>query len=72
MSEHIQILEIRSELGAGTRGASLGIGAVKVASLKVSDPYFAQYPLHLVPNENELLFRPTATTKHAKYIKGIL
>jgi arginase len=72
MSEKIQILEIRSELGAGTRGASLGIGAVKVASLKVGDPYFAQYPLHLVPNENELLFRPTQTTRHAKYIKGIL
>jgi arginase len=72
MSEKIQILEIRSELGAGTRGASLGTGAIKVASLKVGDPYFAQYPLHLVPNENELLFRPTQTTRHAKYIKGIL
>lgn len=72
MSERIQILEIRSELGAGTRGASLGIGAMKVASLKANDTYFAQYPLHLVPNENEMLFRPTNTTRHAKYIKGIL
>lgn len=72
MNEPIQILEIRSELGAGTRGASLGIGAIKVASLKSNDPYFAQYPLHLVPNENELLFRPNTTTKYAKYIKGIL
>ena len=66
MSEKIQILEIRSELGAGTRGASLGIGAIKVASLKVGDPYFAQYPLHLVPNENELLFRHTQTTGQTK------
>lgn len=72
MAERIQILEIRSELGAGTRGASLGIGAMKVASLKEEDLFFAQYPVHLVPNENELLFRPTGTTKHAKYIKGVL
>ncbi len=72
MSEKIQILEIRSELGAGTRGASLGIGAIKVASLKANSTYFAQYPLHIVPNENELLFRPMHTTRHAKYIKGVL
>jgi len=70
--ENIQILEIRSELGAGTRGASLGIGAMKVASLKMNDTYFAHYPLHLVPNENEILFRPSSTTRHAKHIKGIL
>ena len=29
----IQILEQKSEIGAGTRGASLGIDALKVASL---------------------------------------
>ena len=31
--KRIQILEQQSEIGAGTRGASLGIDALKVASL---------------------------------------
>jgi len=31
-NDKIRVLEVPSELGAGTRGASLGIGALKVAA----------------------------------------
>jgi arginase len=30
---NIKIIEVRSEIGAGTRGASLGVDAIKVAAL---------------------------------------
>ena len=33
MANKIKFIEVNSELAAGTRGASLGIGAVKTASL---------------------------------------
>ena len=31
--KRIKLLEVRSELGAGTRGASMGIDALRVACL---------------------------------------
>lgn len=70
MNRSIQVLEVRSELGAGTRGASLGIGAMKVASLNRRSKYFAKNPLVTIPNENELLFWESQF-QHAKYIDGV-
>lgn len=66
----IQVLEVRSELGAGTRGASLGIGAIKVASLNMKSDYFAQHPLITIPHENEMLFWDSPHP-FAKYIDGV-
>ena len=42
-NDKIRILEVPSELGAGTRGASLGIGAMKVAALISGNNYFSKY-----------------------------
>ncbi|MCP4439161.1 MAG: arginase [Aureispira sp.] len=71
MSKKIQLIEVISELGAGTRGSSLGIAALKVASLNLGSNYFGRFPITIVPNENELLFQPNLTP-HAKYIEGIV
>ena len=66
----IHVLEVRSELGAGTRGASLGIGAIKVASVNANSDYFFRYLPTTIPSENELLFIESPT-RHAKYIDGV-
>lgn len=70
-NDKIRILEVPSELGAGTRGASLGIGAIKVAAFKSGNKYFSKYHSTIVPNENELLFE-ASPTQYANYIDGIV
>jgi len=66
----LQLLNINSELGAGTRGASLGVGALQVAAWNRSSRYFHTYPLQRIADENERLHDPI-TTPFAKHIVGI-
>lgn len=68
--EKIKFLEIASELGAGTRGASLGIDALRVASWKSGSNVLMRYPLTVVDNRNDLLWTPI-TTPNGKHIQGI-
>ncbi|MFK7798121.1 MAG: arginase [Aureispira sp.] len=70
-NDKIRLIEVPSELGAGTRGASLGIGAIKVAALNKYNNYFSKYRSTIVPNENELLFE-ASPTRYANYIDGIV
>lgn len=59
-----------SELGAGTRGASLGPGAIEVAAHNRKSNFFSHFqPVHL-PNHNHLLYNPV-DTPFAKHIEGI-
>lgn len=53
----IKLVEINSEIGAGTRGASLGIDAMKIASINAGSDFFAKYTSEKVPTENEILFK---------------
>ncbi|MBI3133294.1 MAG: arginase [Bacteroidetes bacterium] len=55
----IKIIENTSEIAAGTRGASLGVGALKVASLKADSDYFGRYERFKVDSDNNVLFEPT-------------
>jgi arginase len=66
----VKIIEIKSELGAGTRGASLGVDAIKIAALDYRSDYFKKYTSIEVPNENHLLFEAQGSP-FAKRIKGI-
>lgn len=68
--KHIKIIEVKSELGAGIRGASLGIDAIKMASLSRQSDVFARYNPLKVRNNNELLFQKSRYD-HAKYINGV-
>lgn len=80
--DNIKIVKIMSELGAGTRGASLGYDALWIASLnanklsvldtKEEEPhtFFKNIPTVEVETENHLLMEGTST-KYAKYIHGI-
>ncbi|MGE0771398.1 MAG: arginase [Cyclobacteriaceae bacterium] len=67
----IKIIEVKSEIGAGTRGASLGVEAMKIASLDLKSDLFRQYESVEVENVNELLF-DGAEHAYAKFIDGVL
>jgi arginase len=67
---NIKIIEVRSEIGAGTRGASLGIDAIRIAALDFMSSFFVNFPSEQVENENRLLYEPVASP-YAKRIQGI-
>ena len=54
--KRIKLLEVRSELGAGTRGASMGIDALRVACLNKGSDYFRRFNAVVVPDLNHVLF----------------
>ncbi len=68
---NLKIIEVKSELGAGTRGASMGVDAIKIAALDFGSRFFKQYKSVEVPNENHLLLE-SAGSSHAKRISGVL
>jgi len=67
----IKIIENQSEIAAGTRGSSLGIGAMKVVSQTAEDGFFGQFENIQVPTENSLLNFPTKYN-FAKRIDGLV
>ena len=67
----IKIIENNSELGAGTRGASLGVNAMKVVSRTKEDQFFSQFEIESIALENQLLDKPT-NFPNAKRIDGIV
>ncbi|MBU6307521.1 MAG: arginase, partial [Bacteroidetes bacterium] len=69
--KNIKLIEVPSEIGAGTRGASLGVEAVKVAALDFMSNFFIHFPSEKVPTENHLLYEPIESP-YAKRIKGLL
>ncbi len=68
--KNIKIIEIPSEVGAGTRGASLGIESIKIAALDFMSNFFVHFPSETIQHENQLLYEPIESP-HAKRIKGV-
>ena len=66
----IKLVEVRSEIAAGTRGASLGVDALKIASLDKKSNFFSQFEPISVPDANNFLWKGN---KHpyANYIDGV-
>lgn len=71
MTKSLKIIEVKSELGAGTRGASLGVDAIKIAALDFGSRFFKKHKSVEVPNENHLLLENRGSP-FAKRISGIL
>ena len=69
--KNIKLIEVPSEIGAGTRGASLGIDAIKIAALDFMSNFFVHFPSEKVETENNLLFEPIQSP-YAKRINGVL
>lgn len=69
--KNIKIIEVPSEIGAGTRGASLGIDAIRIAALDFMSNFFVHFPTEKVVTENHLLFEPILSP-YAKRINGVI
>ncbi len=69
--KNIKLIEIPSEIGAGTRGASLGIEAIKVAALDYMSNFFVHFPSQKVEEENKLLYEPIYSP-YAKRMHGVV
>jgi len=69
--KNIKLIEVPSEIGAGTRGASLGIEAIKIAALDFMSNFFVHFPSEKIEVENKILFEPIQSP-YAKRIQGVL
>lgn len=67
----LKFIEVKSEIGAGTRGASMGVDAIKIAALDYGSNMFKQIESIEVKTENQLLFE-ASKTPYAKRISGVL
>jgi len=70
LMKNIKLIEVPSEIGAGTRGASLGVDAIKIAALDFMSNFFVNFPAESIPTENKLLYEPIASP-YAKRINGV-
>lgn len=71
MEKEITFIVNRSELGAGTRGASLGPDAIITAARTKNNAFFGGYKMVEIPNYNNLLDQPIQH-RFAKRIEGLL
>lgn len=69
--KNIKLIEVPSEIGAGTRGASLGIDAIKIAALDFMSSFFIHFPSQKIEAENHLLYEPVHSP-YAKRINGVV
>jgi arginase len=67
----IQLFENSSEIGAGTRGSSMGIEALKIAAYNSNSEFFKKFKSKQILNQNELLNKTIQFPK-AKRIEGII
>lgn len=65
-----KLILLRSELGAGTRGASMGVDALKIAAIDLKSNYFREHEEIEISDENWLLLE-SVKFKYAKRIRGI-
>ena len=69
--KNIKIIEAPSEIGAGTRGASMGVDAIKIAALDFMSNFFVHFPSEKLEAPNDLLFEPIHSP-YDKRIHGVL
>lgn len=60
--EKINIIKNRSDIGAGTRGADLGIDAIEIAAINASSDYFNRYDYVDLQSFNEVVYDKQNTT----------
>lgn len=69
--KNIRLIEVPSEVGAGTRGASLGVEAIKIAALDFRSQFFKKYKSIVIPNDNQALYGNPGS-RYAKHIRSVL
>jgi len=70
MERPIELIKNRSDIGAGTRGADLGIDAMEIAAINKGSYFFKRHPHIDVPTRNESIYEIEGNTC-AKHIKQI-
>jgi len=70
MNNNVEIISVPSEVGAGTRGARLGIEALISAGHTKESKFFTKFPYAEVAVFNEALYEKP-DTKHAKHIESV-
>ncbi len=56
METRIKLIKNRSDIGAGTRGADLGIDAMEIAAINQENDFFHRYPFVDVDTHNESIY----------------
>lgn len=67
----IRLIEVKSEVGAGTRGASLGVDAIKIAALDYRSNFFKSHRSINIPDDNTALFG-MIESRYAKRLRSVL
>ncbi|MDF1676942.1 MAG: arginase [Vicingaceae bacterium] len=60
--EKINIIKNRSDIGAGTRGADMGVDAVEIAAINAGSDYFNRYDYTDLQSFNEAVYNKQNTT----------
>ena len=66
----IQLIGSLSEIGAGTRGSSLGLQAMQLASLSTNPQFFKDQHVEMVRADNAIMHRENPEL-HGKHIVAI-
>ena len=56
MSKTIKLIKNRSDIGAGTRGADMGIDAIEIAAINQNNNYFTRFAHTNVKTHNESIY----------------
>lgn len=67
----IQVIKNRSDIGAGTRGADMGIDAIEIAAINAKSDFFNRFDFIDVDTENEAVYNKQKTP-FAKRIEKVL
>lgn len=67
----LRLIEAASEIGAGTRGTSMGMAALRVAAWKLGSELFGHAEESILRDENDVLYEDD-TSPNAHHIDGLI
>jgi arginase len=68
----VRLIEAASEIGAGTRGTSMGMSALRVAAWKNGSELFGHAEESILHDENDVLYEDDPTSPNAHHIDGLI
>jgi arginase len=70
MAKTIKLIKNRSDIGAGTRGADMGIDAIEIAAINCNNDYFNRFEYEDVKTRNESIYNKVRNS-FAKRIEDV-
>ena len=62
MKSNLKLINNRSDIGAGTRGADMGIDAMEIAAINIENDFFNRTPSINVETHNQSIYNKVNTT----------